>query len=252
MGTLNDELFSLIELRMLPLGMLVFLLLESLLLFTLLEETPSTDRSERVSNVRISVVLGGLFAVLYFLLPDPFGWHGGFIHARLAMFPPLLWLACFRLPSAVPPRRLVQIAIGLLVAVDLCLVGHHFGTCNKDIQEFVSGAGHVGNRKMLLSLKSGSKALVDHLGHALDYYCLDTGNTNPDNYEAFNAYFPVTFRADRKPRSSMPEEMHRLFRFDCLLLWGLDAPRVDKKLLQPYRETFRHGRLTILSRIDEP
>ncbi|HKI37764.1 MAG TPA: hypothetical protein VKA46_38280 [Gemmataceae bacterium] len=140
---------------------------------------------------------GLLLLGAYLLLPNHLGLeHGGFLKARLALLPPLLWLACLREPALPEARLLVRGLTALLIAGNLFLVTDTVRIGNREVEQYTAGVEAVGRGHRLFVIQSNPKAtpLVNPLLHAADYYCLGTENVNLDNYEAGTPHFPVTYR----------------------------------------------------------
>jgi hypothetical protein len=138
------------------------------------------------------VLLGG-----YVLVPNDLSFeHGGFLKARLAPLPPLLWLACFREPALREARLLVRGVTVLLVAGNLLLVTGTVADGNREVERYTAGVEAVGRGHPLFVIQEDPprSPLVNPLLHAADYYCLGTGNVNLDNYEASVPHFPIKFR----------------------------------------------------------
>jgi len=112
------------------------------------------------------------------------------------------------------------------------------------------GRGHV-----IYAIQSTNTEVYDvsYLLHASNYYCLDSGCTNLDNYEATAHYFPVRFRpgirrgrgsrtefdfyprraaVDRilawewppRPTASAPHDFHVIYRLRSLTIYGRTTP----------------------------
>jgi hypothetical protein len=143
-----------------------------------------------------------LFGLLLFagfvLIPNHLSFeHGGFLKARLAPLPPLLWLACMREPPPRETRLLLRTVTALLLGVNLLLVTNTIKIGNQYVAEYTAGieaVGH-GHRLFLRQVDQSPFPLVNPLLHAGHYYCLGTGNVNLDNYEASTPHFPVKYRA---------------------------------------------------------
>src|SRR5207302_4936914 len=135
-------------------------------------------------------VLGVLAFVLYLILPDHLGAHprstehGGFLKDRLALLPPLLWLACFPEPQAPLVRRGLLGGLVVLLGVNLVLATAYVARGNRTLEEYTAGVDSAGTGHTLFVLASRedtSWPLADPLLHAADYYCLGTGNVSLEN-----------------------------------------------------------------------
>jgi hypothetical protein len=178
-----------------PLGTLVLFFYLGLVLTTLFAERLDPEPAKPLPRKWPVALLALALAALYFVLPDSLGAHGGYLRARLPFLPPLLLLACLRLPPQGWVRFTLRTAMYLLLGVNLALISRYFHAAQSELAEFTAGAASVGHGHTLSFVKSdlGTK-LVDYLEHASDYYCLSTGNINMDNYEATKNYFPIRFR----------------------------------------------------------
>jgi hypothetical protein len=138
---------------------------------------------------------------LYVLLPDHLGFgnnvlpNGGFLKARLALLPLLVWLACLREPDVAPARYVLRTMAVALVTANLVLVLQTAQAGNRLVEQYVAGMDAVGRGKRIMGnpvFEGGD--LVHPLQHAPDYYCLGTDNVNIDNYEALTPHFPLKYR----------------------------------------------------------
>src|SRR5205085_4491748 len=112
-------------------------------------------------------ILGLLAGVGYILLPDSFGTYGGYLKTRLVVIPPLLWLACFRIPEWRMMRQVLW-GSGLAAAgINLVLVISYFSTANDQLNAFVAGKDLVGHDRTLAAYVTKPKgALLDPLDQA--------------------------------------------------------------------------------------
>jgi hypothetical protein len=142
--------------------------------------------------------LFGLFALIgYLLVPNHLGFdHGGFLKARLAMLPPLAWLACLREPARPVQQLIARGAVVFLLVVNLALVADTIDAGNQAVAQYTAGIEAVGSGHRLFVIQPDlrQRPLVDPLLHAADYYCLVNDNVNLDNYEASTPHFPLKFR----------------------------------------------------------
>jgi hypothetical protein len=142
------------------------------------------------------LVFAVLIAVLYFLLPNDLGEHGGFIKTRLAPLFFLFWLATLRESTHMEVRWFFRGLTFLLAVLNLGLVIVTFEAGNRALEEYNAGIAAVGTGKRLFVVQTDPRIvpLVNPLLHAADYYCLGTHNVNLDNYEAASMHFPVKYR----------------------------------------------------------
>jgi hypothetical protein len=195
-------------------------------------------------------LLGLGFFVLYLLVPDHLGAspnsteHGGFLKARLALLPPLLWLACFRAPPLPGARRLLTRAAYLMVGVNLILVIRYCDRANGDLEEYTAGIASAGRNRAIFALEpdGGPRPVADPLQHAAGYYCLDTGNICLENYQPKTNHFPLVFREGVTWGYGDFAAYARPDLVDAIVDWQSPyAAGIPAK----YREVFRDGRLRI-------
>ncbi len=193
--------------------------------------------------------LGLLLLAAYLLAPPTLGPHGGFLKPRLALLPPLVWLACLRMPAHRVLRRLVQAAMLALVGANLLLVTRAIASGNEALAEYTAGAevfGH-GHRLFVIQPDAHPAPLADPLYHASHYYCLGTDSVNLNNYETDGAHFPVRFRPGlhrgRGNWASYPNQD----AVDTILCWQT-SPRVVVAGPADWTEIFCRGRLRLYRR----
>lgn len=146
-------------------------------------------------------VLGFLMLGCYLFLTNDLGVrdgnlpHGGYIKARLALLPPLIWLACLREPANAPLRLVIRALTVVLLGVNLFLVTRTFQEDNKTLEQFTAGIEAVGRGHRLKAIgPTGRGRLANPLVGARHYYCLGTDNLSLDNYEAGTPHFPIKYR----------------------------------------------------------
>jgi hypothetical protein len=246
LGSLNGDLFRPYDYLSTAWGFVILLIFEFLLVVTLLSPRLSGD-PKPWSPPRFAIAIMGLgISLLFFLLPDSFGRHGGFLKARLAILPPLLWLACLRMPMCKAVRNIFLVAVYLLVGINLWSVVGFFWAANQDIAAFTSGVDHVGHDRTLIAYQSDEDTRpINYLFHASDYYCLGTGNIDLGNYEAGSLNFPTRFQPKyRGLGRRLRVEGLRAFPVDVILVWGPLGPVFDEPIGR-YREVYSNGRLKV-------
>lgn len=247
---LDAQLFGAYEPSWLPLGILVLLFFEALLLTALIAERGRDETTEPVPP-RWPVAVFGLATVgLYLVLPDALSTAVGLLKPRLALLPPLLALACLRLPEAPIARRLLTAALLLLLGLNLMLVLRHFHAANRKLAEYTAGIAAAGRQRVLFVVQDSRKApLADYLEHAADYYCLTTGNVNLDNFQATLQHFPVRFRPGvQRGRGNLLSYPGRE-AVDVVLVWDSPAPPLPP---DTWEERYRRGRLSVLVKRQAP
>jgi hypothetical protein len=232
-------------------GPLVLLLYEALVLVLLVSALATRPRTLSLSPRLAVALLGALAAGLYLFLPDSFGEHGSFMKARLALFAPMIWLACFQFPRRPAPRLALQAAIVVVLGLNLVLLVRHFDAANRDLSEFTAAVDQVPRDKTVVAYRPYRPSmLVDYFEHADAYYCLGTGNIDLHNYEAETRYFPVRYRPEVSERwrggDLLPDLDTR--PADVILLWNSTAG-LPAEVAASYREVYRSGRLRVFESV---
>jgi hypothetical protein len=249
--SINQQLFAPYE-GPVPMGPLVLLLYEALLVATLFAWQPSAGQAPPPPRRWPVAILGLALGGLALLLPDFLSKAVGFLKARLLLLPPLLWLACLRIPPVTLAQRLFGLTLYLLLGANLVLVLLFFQQANRELAEYTAGTEHVGHGRTLFVVQPGRGGrLVSPLEHAADYYCLTTGNVNLDNYQAALKHFPVRFRSGvANGRGSLAGYPHPEV-VDVILVWD-SPPGLAPEQEKDYREVYRDGRLRIFARKERP
>ena len=202
----------------------------------------SPRRSGRSGSPASAAAFGGLIALAMLLLPDSFGRHGGELSGRLAVVPPVLWLACFRPPVGRTRRLLAAATLGV-VGANLVSVTLYVAAANRDLAEFTAGVAAAPPGEVVLVTACGGQAgeAVDPLEHAANLYGLAWHAVNLDNYEADTELFPVRFRAGwGRGRGEWEGYPHRAV-VDTVLVWRCDLPPAPPGFVL----TFRSRRLSL-------
>jgi hypothetical protein len=232
-----------------PLGLLVACYLALLTALTLAEGR----REDGAPGPLFPAVFGLCLLVAFVVVPNHLGsGHGGYVKARLAPLPPLLWLACLHEPAQRHARLLVRAVTPLLLVVNLVLITRTVQLGNEKLDQYTAGVAAVGagHRLFVQQQETTPPPLADPLLHASHYYCLDTGNVNLDNYEAGTPHFPVKYRSGvRRGKGSLfghPQQD----AVDTLLCW---TPRqVNDQHPAGWLELFHAGPLRIYRRPPQP
>jgi len=188
---------------------------------------------------------------VYLLVPNHLGFaHGGFLKCRLALLPPLIWLACLREPPWRWPRHAVRAVILLLVSGNLLLVTTTIRAGNRELEQYNAGIAAVGRGHRLYVVQTDPQPTppVDPLLHAADYYCLGTGNVNLDNYEASTPHFPVKYRAGMERGRGGWIGYSGQEAVDVVLCWQPGTPGAGWRGPAGWDEIFRQGALRIYRR----
>ncbi len=143
---------------------------------------------------------------LYVVVPESFG-QGGLMHARLAMFPPLLLLlavAAIRPPSWL---RATATVAGCVVALGVVVLRFPVQLeFDRKVQAYRELSSFIEPQSLLVGFRlrseepaaSGLRRLVqDPLLHAPSLVALMTGGVDAGHYEAATSYFPVRFHRER-------------------------------------------------------
>jgi len=250
--SLNDQLFGPYEDHRFPLGLLALL---GVLYVGLASRFAAPARpaggSPGPAGPRVAMlILAAMFLVVFAMMPEHLGAHGGFIPARIAPLPFLIGLGCLRVPSDPWLRRLASALTALALVINVAMVTLYFREANQDLAEFVAARDFVGGGgQTVATLRRAARpgALVKPLEHASDLYCAGTWNINFDNYEAATGHFPVRFRRGLPMRQDGLADEIRMTA-DVLLVWGNPPEAITAVRDGDYRETFRRGRLRVLER----
>lgn len=189
-------------------------------------EGPVTPCEVSGPGLLFPLLLGLFFLACYLLLENNLGTrgglpHGGYLKPRLALLPPLVWLACLRESSA-PGRRLAGRVLAVaLLAGNLFLVIRTFQADNVTLERFTAGIEAVGRGHRLATVGSqGVSRLANPLAGARHYYCLGTDNLSVYNYEAGTSHFPIKARHG-VPRGQMTDA-------DIVIYWRAAPNAADR------------------------
>jgi hypothetical protein len=245
---IDDELFA-HHVGIASLGSLILLVFWGLLAALTIAGQRDGPAEEGSYPGRLFPVVFGLCLLAgYLLVPSHLGFtHGGFLKTRLAPLPPLIWLACFRVPTERWRRLLWWTTTSVLLTANLVLVLWTIAAGNRALREYTAGleAAGTGHRLFVIQPDAPRPPLVDPLLHAADYYCLGTDTVNLDNYEASTSHFPVKYRQGvARGRGSLAAYAQRE-RVDLVLLWQV-APGIG--MPADWQEVFHEGRLRLYRR----
>jgi hypothetical protein len=195
------------------------------------------------------VLFGAGIGVLYLVLPDFLSAAIGFLKARLVLLPPLLWLACLRLPDHRTLRRAGTAFLYSLLAINLVLVIRYFSVANQELAEYTAGIQCIGrDRTLFVEQARAGPRKPSYLEHAANYYCLADGNINLDNYQAELAHFPIRYRPGiARGRGDIADYANRDL-VDVILVWDQE-PDFSPEIAKSFRRMFRAGRLQLIERI---
>lgn len=189
--------------------------------------------------------LGVGIAVLYFMVSDHLGAHGGFIKSRLALLPPLLWLSCCRPSSNSAIRIGLVTSVAAVATLNLILVIWHVHHANRELAEFTAGIEQVGQNQIIFPMRADRHGgYPDHLAHAADYYALRGGNINLDNHQADARHFPVRFRPGIERGWGSFAAYRNRSTVDLIIAW-----RAQSSVPTDFQEVFHHDMLTIWKRM---
>lgn len=178
---------------------------------------PITPRQNPGPGFLLPLLLGLLFLVFYLFLSNSLSTrgglsHGGYLKPRLALLPPLIWLACLRESANTSIRLVLRGLMAALLAANLYLVNQTFRADNEILERFTAGIEAVGrgHRLATFGIRRTSQ-LANPLAGARHYYCLGTDNLSVYNYEAGTPHFPIKSRPEA-PREQMSDA-------DILIYW---------------------------------
>jgi hypothetical protein len=220
---LDAEVFAFHAGRTAPLGTALLIYLVVLTMVTVAIPPVAAANSAVGPGPLFPTVFGVLLVAAYLFVPDHLGGgnhglpNGGFLKARLALLPPMLWLACIREPNHVLLRLPFRVTIVALVAVNLWLVTSTVRDVNRELSRYTAGVEAVGHGHTISAPQPARwpSPFANPLVHAADYYCLGTGNVNVHNYEAHMPHFPVKFRTGFEEGRG---------GFDILICWQSNGP----------------------------
>ncbi len=193
--------------------------------FTLMEYRGSRGEEAGGPGHLFPALFGLLTLALCVLLPQHLSFdQGGFLKSRVAMLPPLFWLACLREPVCPVKRLIVRTATLLLLGLNLVLVLQAMAAGNGMVAPYTAGIDAVGRGHRLFIAQRDMGGLVDPLLHAGNYYCLGTGNINLNNYEASTPHFPVKYRQGVHRGWSNWSGYPGKDAIDVVLCWRTAAP----------------------------
>jgi hypothetical protein len=178
-------------------------------------------------------VFGVLVLGAYLLMPDHLGGgdgglpNGGFLKTRLAPLPALFWLACLREPRFWAVRLLLRLGIASLLGINLTMVTTAVRDGSRVLAQFTAGIDAVGRGHRVFAVQSAGwpSPYANPMFHALDYYCLGTGNVNVDNYEARMPHFPVKYRPEFNRGRGLWAGAGDKNGIDVLICWYADGGR---------------------------
>ena len=151
---INQGLFEPYEAWNLPLGVLVLIFYEAVLLALVLAPRRKPETADPAPPRLPVALFGGGIGVLYLLLPDFLSVAIGFLKARLILLPPLLGLACLRPPQPGTVRRALTGFLYLLLAVNLVLVTRYCYSANQELAEYTAGLGYAGRQRNLFVMQT--------------------------------------------------------------------------------------------------
>jgi len=178
------------------------------------DEPPATSCPKPGPGWLFPFLLGLLMLGFYLFAANDLGArdgvlpHGGYLKARLALLPPLLWLLCLREPANMPTRLLLRALTIVLLGVNLLLVSRTFQEDNKTLEQFTAGIEAVGRgQRFTASGVPGGGRLANPLANARHYYGLGTNNLSLANYEATTPHFPIKYRHGVSARQASDAEV---------------------------------------------
>lgn len=250
LAALDDELFAHHAGSEIPFSLVLATYLALLAALTVAEYHRTSSEETDGPGRLFPAVFGLLLLGAYLLVPNDLGFeHGGFLKTRLALLPPLVWLACLREPVRRGVRLLVRTVTVLILAVNLLLVTWTVRDGNHEVEQYTAGieATGTGHRLFVIQPDPRPTPLVNPLLHAADYYCLGTGNVNLDNYEASTPHFPVKYRRGVDRGRNNWVSYSRQDAVDVVIGWQT-SPGPGSRGFAGWDEVFRQGPLWIYRR----
>ena len=151
------------------------------------------------------LLLFGVFAVLYFIMPWGIA-TGGWINDRvnLFIFPMLLAFLCEDYHKYI--KRGIVVVMIILAITRLSISCRYYYPLDKSMKEYTSGVELIEKNKVVLRIASDASPnvqdsppfthveFVEPFAHAINYYCVDNGSISLSNYECKFNYFPLDWR----------------------------------------------------------
>jgi hypothetical protein len=194
---LHRDLFITYQAWSIPIGICFWLMFGAYAAAGVSRVGHSPPESTSLSKSWLPVfTVGVVMTLLYLAAPEALGVHGGYLKPRLAIVLPVLWLALLRPPSRRWQKVPLMVGSYALVLTLLVCTCFHFAAANRILDQYLAGLRAIGRGQVIYVIQSTEvdPYEVSYLLHASSYYCLDTGCTNLDNYEATARYCPVRFR----------------------------------------------------------
>jgi hypothetical protein len=228
LAALDRELFECHAGARVPFSLFVVPYYALLVCFTVAESQPRERETASPSPWFFPFLLGLLLFTAYLLVPDSLDRHGSVLKARLALLPPLLWLACLREPARLGMRIVSRAAVLALLGANLLLVTGTFAAGNRALAQYTAGVEAVGRggRLFVVQPDPHPSPLADPLFHASNYYCLGTDIVNLNNYETDAPHFPVRFRPGFRRGRGTWERYPNQDAVDVVLCWQTSPQRV--------------------------
>ncbi|MCI0685528.1 MAG: hypothetical protein L0Y71_25800 [Gemmataceae bacterium] len=251
---IDNETFAHHSIGDAPLGFMVAVLYLVLLSATILAVMFSEGEASRGPPRWPVALLALALAATYVLAPQHLSMeHGGFLKSRLALFPPLLLLACFREPPWLEARWGLRGLIVAALAVNLVFVTRQFALHNHDLAEYTAAREladpGIGPGRIMFVVQEqagrGGRELADPLLHASQHYALGTNTVNLDNYQATTRHFPLRLKAGVARGRGIFAFYDRQDVVDVILTW--DAGR-NPGVPHGFQSIFREGRLQVFSK----
>ena len=158
-----------------------------------------------VSQDNPFLLLFGVFAILYFIMPWGIA-TGGWINDRvnLFIFPVLLPFLSEDYHKHI--KRGIVVVMIILSITRLAINFRYYYPLDKSLKEFTSGTKLIENDKVVLGISSDvspsvkespsatHRIIVKPFGHAINYYGVGNGSVNLTNYEVKFNYFPFDWK----------------------------------------------------------
>lgn len=181
------------------------------------------------------------------LIPDSLGTRGGELRTRFAIFPPVLLLACCRVPDSSFCRTVSGWGATGLVVATLVLVTQTFQSASREVSEFTSGIDAVPPGRILFVIREAPKGRpFDPIEHAPNWYGTAWHAVNLDNYEAATTHFPLVFRDGWTRGNGNFVTYARRDEVDTILVWSSDLSGIP--VPDQFRATYSCGRLHLFCR----
>jgi len=232
-------------------GKALAILFAALILYTIVwEKIGVADKRLRLTiTLKDSFfLLAIVFFLFYFYMPDGMS-GGGFITTRLNLYPFIIILPWLSARFWKPVKYFFGTVAIVLILIHLGFTTYYYKILNDGLDEYTSAIPLVGKNETILPISfnhgGGESARIGLYLHAAGYYCAAKGAIELDNYEAGTGYFPLKYKPQMNPFSTVggiesatgdihPEAYPE--PIDYILLW---SPREEFPALEWIQKNYK-------------